>query len=153
MPETGEGGLQAVAGALALSEDQPLFGFTVPDELLQEAVSKSHHKEAVADVALMPGVGEGKPPPLLPILREHGFAPLVLLTAAAVLPSTFGNGISLVGNNLEKSFHLHDSGLGAIGFVAGIAPLLWAVPLALWADRGARKVVSGVAVCVIDKEE
>ncbi len=128
--------------------EQPLFGFAVPDELLKEAVAKSRHAEAVADVALMPGTGEGKPPPLMAILRKSGFAPLVLLTLAAVVPSSFGNGINLVGNYLEKSFHLRDAGLGAVGFVGSAAPLLWAVPLALWADRRSRKFVAGVALLV-----
>ena len=31
---------------------------------------------------------------------------------------------------------------------AQVAQLLWAVPLALWADRGSRKVVAGVALLV-----
>jgi ABC-type branched-subunit amino acid transport system ATPase component/MFS family permease len=128
--------------------DAPLFSFTVPDALLQEAISKSRHKDAVADVALMPGVGEGRPPPLLPILRSSGFSPLVYLTLAAVVPSTFGVGINLIGNNLEKSFHLHDAGLGAVAFVASVAQLLWAVPLGLWADRGSRKIVAAVALLV-----
>jgi ABC-type branched-subunit amino acid transport system ATPase component/sugar phosphate permease len=151
MSATGEGVEQVAAppgsAIPAFAADgQPLFSFTVPDELLKEAVEKSRHKDAVADVALMPGVGEGKPPPLMGILRASGFAPLVLLTIAAVIPSTFGNGVNLIGNNLEKSFHLHDSGLGAIGFVAGVAPLLWAVPLALWADRKSRKIVAAAAL-------
>jgi ABC-type branched-subunit amino acid transport system ATPase component/sugar phosphate permease len=151
MSATGEGVEQVAAPAGSAipafaADGQPLFSFTVPDELLKEAVEKSRHKDAVADVALMPGVGEGKPPPLMGILRASGFAPLVLLTIAAVIPSTFGNGVNLIGNNLEKSFHLHDSGLGAIGFVAGVAPLLWAVPLALWADRKSRKIVAAAAL-------
>ena len=44
--------------------EQPLFNFVVPDELLAAAVAKSRDKAAVADIALMPGTGEGKPPPL-----------------------------------------------------------------------------------------
>ena len=96
----------------------------------------------------MPGTGEGKPPPLLGILRTSGFAPLVLLTAAAIVPGSFGNGISLIGTNLEHSFHIHDAALGAVTFVGAVAQLLWAVPLALWADRGSRKVVAGVALLV-----
>ena len=72
---------------------QPLFNFVVPDELLAAAVSKSRDKAAVADVALMPGTGEGKPPPLIGILREGGFAPLVLLTVAAMVTDTIVNGI------------------------------------------------------------
>ncbi len=133
----------------ATPEDgQALFAFAVPDELLKEALAKSRHKEAVADVALMPGTGEGKPPPLMGILRTGGFAPLVLLTLGAIVPAIFGNGINLIGNNLEKSFHLRDAGLGAVVFVVSVAQLLWAVPLALWADRGSRKVVAAVALLV-----
>jgi ABC-type branched-subunit amino acid transport system ATPase component/sugar phosphate permease len=131
-----------------LDAEQPLFAFAVPDELLKEALAKSRDKEAVADITLMPGTGEGKPPPLRGILRSCGYAPLVLLTVAAIVPATFGNGINLVGNDIERSFHLHDAGLGAVAFVASVAQLLWAVPLALWADRGSRKVVAAVALLV-----
>lgn len=127
---------------------EPLLAFAVPDELLREAVAKSRGAEAIADVALMPGVGEGKPPPFVGILRENGYAPLVLLTLAAVFPSTIGNGINLIGNNLERTFHLSDASLGAVGFVGSAAPLLWAVPLALWADRSTRRFVSGVCLLV-----
>jgi ABC-type branched-subunit amino acid transport system ATPase component/MFS family permease len=128
--------------------DQVRFDFAVPDELLSEVVAKGRHSEAIADLAVMPGTGEGKPPPLTGILRQYGYAPLALLTAAAIVPNTFGNGISLIGNNLEHSFHIHDAALGALTFAAAVAQLLWAVPLALWADRGSRKVVAGVALLI-----
>ncbi len=139
---------QSATLGLGVQPEQPLFAFTVPDELLREAVKKSRHADTVADVALMPGTGEGKPPPLLGILKSSGYAPLVLLTLAAIVPSVFNQGINLIGNNLEKSFHLHDSGLGAVVFVASVAQLLWAVPLALWADRGSRRLVSAVALLI-----
>ena len=125
-----------------------LFEFTVPDDLLKEAVTRLPDPEAVADIGLIPGTGEGKPPPLLGILRHSGFAPLVLLTMAAIVPSTFGAGVNLIGNNLERTFHLSDAGLGATAFVASVSQFLWAVPLALWADRGSRKVVAAVALLV-----
>jgi len=128
--------------------DQVRFDFAVPDELLQEVVARSGRPEFIADLAVMPGTGEGKPPPLAGILRQYGYAPLVLLTAAAIVPDTFGNGISVIGQNLEHSFHMHDAALGAVTFVAAVAQLAWAVPLALWADRGSRKVVAGVALLV-----
>jgi ABC-type branched-subunit amino acid transport system ATPase component/sugar phosphate permease len=128
--------------------DPVLFDFAVPDELLQEAVAKSSDPEVVAALDVMPGTGEGQAPPLLGILRLSGFAPLILLTAAALVPATFGNGISLIGTNLEHTFHIHDAALGAVTFVAAVAQLLWAVPLALWADRGSRKVVAGVALLI-----
>ncbi len=124
------------------------FDFAVPDELLQEAVERSGDRVQVADLAVMPGTGEGKPPALISILRTSGAAPLVLLTVAALVPGSFGNGISLIGNSLEKSFHIHDAALGAVTFVASVAQLLWAVPLALLADRGSRKVVAGVTLIV-----
>ncbi len=111
--------------------DQVLFDFAVPDELLQEAVAKSRDPEVIADLAVMPGTGEGKPPALVGILRQNGFAPLILLTLAALVPGSFGNGIALIGTNLEHSFHIHDAALGAVTFVAAVAQLLWAVPLAL----------------------
>ena len=39
----------------------PLFDFTVPDELLKEAISRSRDPEAIADLALVPGTGRGPP--------------------------------------------------------------------------------------------
>jgi ABC-type branched-subunit amino acid transport system ATPase component/sugar phosphate permease len=120
----------------------------VPDELLQEAVSKHRDQDAVADVEMMPGTGEGDSPPLLGILRRYGYAPLVLLTVAAIVPGTFVNGISLIGKNLEQSFHMHNTALAAVTFVAQVAQLLWAVPLALLADRGSRKLVAAVALVI-----
>ncbi len=128
--------------------DQALFDFAVPDELLEEVVAKSRDSEAIADIDVMPGTGEGKPPPLIGILRKSGYSPLVLLTAAALVPGSFNSGITLIGNNLEHSFHIHDAALGAVTFVAQVAQLLWAVPLALWADRGSRKVVAAVALLI-----
>src|SRR5580698_241647 len=98
---------------------------------------------------MMPGTGEGKSPPLLPILRAAKFSPLVVMTAAAMVPGTLGYGINLVGVNLERSFHLSNAGLGAVAFVAQAAQLLWAVPLALWADRGSRKLVSIVSLVIV----
>jgi ABC-type branched-subunit amino acid transport system ATPase component/sugar phosphate permease len=129
--------------------EEPLFDFAVPDDLLQEVVARSRDAEAIADVEMMPGTGTGKPPPLLAILRTAKFAPLVLMTAAAMVPGTLGYGINLVGVNLERSFHLSNAGLGAVAFVAQAAQLLWAVPLALWADRGSRKLVAIISLLIV----
>ncbi len=64
------------------------------------------------------------------------------------MPGTFGNGINLIGRNLETSFHMSNASLGAVAFIAQVSQLLWAVPLAVWADRGSRKVVAGVALLI-----
>jgi len=127
---------------------EAIFDFTVPDELLREAVSKHRDQEAVADIAMMPGTGDGESPPLVAVLRQGGYAPLVLLTAAAIVPGTFVNGISLIGKNLEQSFHMHNAALAAVVFVAQVAQLLWAVPLAVLADRGSRKLVAAGALMI-----
>ena len=127
---------------------EPLFEFAVPDDLLQEAVSNVKDEEVVADLAVMPGTGEGKPPPLIGILRQYGYAPLVLLTAAALVPGTFANGISIIGVNLKSTFHMSNASLGAVAFIAQVSQLLWAVPLAVLADRGSRKVVAAVALII-----
>ena len=128
--------------------EEPLFDFAVPEDLLRAAVQHARDPDVIADVALMPGTGEGKPPALRGILRDSGYAPLVLMTVAAVIPGTFGNGINLIGHNLEVSFHMSNAALGAVAFVAQVSQLLWAVPLALWADRGSRKLVAGVALLI-----
>jgi ABC-type branched-subunit amino acid transport system ATPase component/sugar phosphate permease len=128
--------------------DAPLFDFAVPDDLLRDAVSQAKDPEVIASIEMMPGTGEGKPPPLTAILKSSGYAPLVLLTGAALIPGTFTNGISLIGHNLEVSFHMSNAALGAVAFVGQVSQLLWAVPLALWADRGSRKTVAAVALLV-----
>ena len=126
----------------------PLFDFAVPEDLLREAVSQVRDPDVVADLDVMPGTGEGKPPALIGILKSSGYAPLVLLTAAAIVPGTFGNGIALIGKNLETSFHMSNASLGAVAFIAQVSQLLWAVPLAVWADRGSRKKVAAIALLV-----
>ncbi len=128
--------------------EQPMFNFVVPDELLAAAVSKSRDKAAVADVALMPGTGEGKPPPLIGILREHGFAPLVLLTVAAMVTDTVVNGIGILGPEIKSAFHLSDAGLGAVIFVGAVAQIAWGMPVAVFADRGSRKNVAAITLLI-----
>jgi ABC-type branched-subunit amino acid transport system ATPase component/sugar phosphate permease len=128
--------------------EAPLFDFAVPEDLLRDAVAHARDPDVVADLKVMPGTGEGKPPPLMGILHTSGWAPLVLMTGAALVPGTFGNGITLIGHNLQVSFHMSNASLGAVAFVAQVSQLLWAVPLALWADRGSRKVVAAVALLI-----
>ena len=128
--------------------DDPLFDFAVPEDLLREAVSQVKDAEVVADLEVMPGTGEGKPPRADRHPEELGLRPARPLTAAALVPGTFGNGIALIGKNLETSFHMSNASLGAVAFIAQVSQLLWAVPLAVWADRGSRKLVAGVALLV-----
>ena len=125
-----------------------LFDFTVPDGLLKEAVSRHRDPAAVADIALMPGTGEGKPPPLMGILRASGFSGLVLMTAAAFVPGMISNGLGVLGPNVQHSFHLSLAGLGAVAFVAAVAQIAWGLPVAILGDRGSRKVVTAVTLLI-----
>jgi ABC-type branched-subunit amino acid transport system ATPase component/sugar phosphate permease len=126
----------------------PLFDFTVPDELLVEAVSRSRDREAVAGLELVPGTGTGKPPRLWGVLQNFGVAPLVLLTIAALIPGTFSNAIGTLAPDIQRSFRLSDTGLGAVAFVGGVAQIAWGLPVAVWADRGSRKVVAAVTLLI-----
>jgi ABC-type branched-subunit amino acid transport system ATPase component/sugar phosphate permease len=126
----------------------PLFDFTVPDELLVEAVSRSRDRDAVAGLDLVPGTGTDKPPRLWGVLQKFGVAPLVLLTIAALIPGTFSNAIGTLAPDIQRSFRLSDTGLGAVAFVGGVAQIAWGLPVAVWADRGSRKVVAAVTLLI-----
>ncbi len=125
-----------------------LFEFTVPDELLREAVAHHRNPKAVADIALIPGTGEGKPPSLAGVLRAGGVAPLALMTAAAFVPGMFSNGLGVLGPNIQHSFRLSLAGLGALTFVAAVAQIAWGLPVAVAGDRGSRKLVTAVTLLV-----
>ena len=81
------------------------------------------------------------------MLREFGYAPLILFGIAAFIPDMIQNGIGILGPNIENSFHLSDAGLGALAFVAAVAQIAWGLPQAVAADRGSRKVVA--AICLV----
>lgn len=125
-----------------------LFDFTVPDELLKEAVAKHRDQDAVADISVMPGTGEGKPPPLRGILHASGYAPLVLMAVAAFVPNMVVNGLGVLGPNVQRTFHLSLAGLGAVTFVAAVAQIAWGLPVAIAGDRGSRKVVTAVTLFI-----
>jgi len=138
-----------IAQEAVVEAEEPLFNFIVPDELLAEAVAKSRDREVVADKAMMPGTGEGKPPPIRQILREgYGLPPLLLLTVAAFVTDVIQSGIGILGPNIQHSFRLTDAGLGAVGFVAAVAQIAWGMPVAVFADRGSRKVVAAVTLLI-----
>ncbi|HXW31463.1 MAG TPA: MFS transporter, partial [Acidimicrobiales bacterium] len=75
-------------------------------------------------------------------------APLVLLTAAAMVTDTLVNGIGILGPEIRSAFHLSDAGLGALAFVAAVAQIAWGMPVAVFADRGSRKNVAAVTLLV-----
>ena len=64
--------LTPMSGIQSPVPDDPLFDFAVPEDLLQEAVAQVRTPAVVADLSVMPGTGEGKPPPLIGILTRAG---------------------------------------------------------------------------------
>ena len=70
------------------------------------------------------------------------------MTAAAFVPGSVFNGLSVLGPNIRASFHLSLAGLGAVGFVAAVAQVAWGVPVAIAGDRGNRKLVVAATLLV-----
>ncbi|MBM3671317.1 MAG: MFS transporter [Actinobacteria bacterium] len=137
-----EGGQQA-------DKSQPLLSFAVPEDLLREAVAASNAEDVVADMQLMPGVGEGKPPPIFAIFRKFGWAPVTYLTLAAFVVAVLDNGLTgTLAPDIQDSFRVNDAELGAAIFVASAAQIGIGLPIALWSDRGSRVKVAAFCLLV-----
>jgi ABC-type branched-subunit amino acid transport system ATPase component/sugar phosphate permease len=128
---------------------EPLLSFAVPDDLLREAVIASNAEDAVADLQLMPGVGEGKPPPILGILKGFGWAPVTVMTLAALVVATLDSGLTgVLAPDIQRSFHINDAELGAVLFVGSAAQIAIGLPVALASDRGSRVRVAAFCLLV-----
>jgi ABC-type branched-subunit amino acid transport system ATPase component/sugar phosphate permease len=131
------------------AEQQPLLSFAVTDDLLREAVAASHAVDAVADLQLMPGVGEGKPPPMLSILNRYGWAPVTFLTLAAFVVAILDNGLTgTLAPDIQRSFRISDAELGAAIFAASAAQIGIGLPVALASDRGSRVKVAAACLFI-----
>ena len=128
--------------------DAPLFHFAVPDELLKEALAHAPVSEAVADVKLVPGTGEGGPPAMRNILQRYGLAGIGLFTMAALITLTIDNGVSgpILAPDIQKSFHLSDVGLGLVAGLTNVSQIAIGVPIALWSDRSRRTRIAGLTL-------
>ena len=143
--EAGGGSPDAAPGSGA---GEPLLSFAVPDDLLREAIAASNAQEAVADLQMMPGVGEGKPPPILGIFRKYGYAPVTYMTLAALVVATLDSGLGVLAPDIQRSFHINDAELGAAVFAASAAQIGIGLPVALASDRGSRVKVAAWCLLV-----
>jgi len=131
-------------------------GMHVPPELLRTAIARTKADVRVADVSLMAGVDStsarsgraAKAAALWSVLQTSGFAPIALITLAAIVAGTVDTGVAILAPNIEKTFHLNDAALGAVAFASSAAPFILGIPLALWGDRGRRTAASAVAMLV-----
>jgi len=121
---------------------ETLLSFAVPDDLLREAVAASDAEGMIADLELMPGVGVGKPPPMLGILRKYGWAPVTYLTLAAFIVAVLDSGFGVLAPDIQRSFNINDAELGAAVFAASAAQIGVGLPVALASDRGSRVKVA-----------
>jgi ABC-type branched-subunit amino acid transport system ATPase component/predicted MFS family arabinose efflux permease len=129
--------------------NEPLLSFAVPEDLLREAVIASNAEDAVADLQMMPGVGEGKPPPMMSIFRRFGWAPVTYLTLAAFVVAVLDNGLTgTLAPDIQRSFRINDAELGAAIFAASAAQIGIGLPIALWSDRGSRVKVAAFCLFV-----
>ena len=88
----------------------PLLSFAVPEDLLREAVAASNAEDMVADLQLMPGVGEGTPPPMMSIFRRFGWQPVTYFTMAAFVVAVLDNGLTgTLAPNIQHSFRVNDA--------------------------------------------
>ena len=126
--------------------EQALFDFIVPDELLAGGRGQSKRPRRRRRRGAHARHRRGQAAPLIGILRASGFAPLVLLTVAAMVPGTFVNGIRLIGTNIENSFHLERRRARGGDLRRRRGPDRWGLPLALFADRGSRKIVAAITL-------
>src|SRR5438270_3769549 len=127
-------------------EQHTLLDVAVPEELLRTAIVRTGTQETIADRALMPGVGEGAPPALGPLVRTWGAGALGALCLAGFLVQMVDSGIGVLAPDIQRSFGLSDAGIGAVAFVSAAAFLGLGIPLALWADRGMRVRAATVAL-------
>ncbi|MEX2268629.1 MAG: ATP-binding protein [Acidimicrobiia bacterium] len=139
----------ADGGAEADTTSQPLLSFAVPEDLLREAVAYSNAEDIVADLKMMPGVGEGKPPPMLSIFRRFGWRPVTYLTLAAFVVAMLDNGLlGVLAPDIQRSFRINDAELGAAVFAASAAQFGIALPVALASDRGSRVKVAAFCLAI-----
>jgi ABC-type branched-subunit amino acid transport system ATPase component/sugar phosphate permease len=126
----------------------PLLSFAVPEDLLREAVAASNAEDAVADLQMMPGVGEGKPPPMRAILKGFGWAPVTYLTLAAFVVAVLDSGFGVLAPDIQRSFQINDAELGAAVFAASAAQIGIGLPVALASDRGSRVKVAAICLFI-----
>ena len=130
--------------------DDPLFEFAVPDDLLREAVSQAEGPRRRGGPRGHAGHGRGQAAAADRHPADLGLRPPgPARPPPRSVPGTFGNGINLIGQQPRDVVpHVQRRHSGAVAFIAQVSQLLWAVPLAVWADRGSRKVVAAVALLI-----
>jgi ABC-type branched-subunit amino acid transport system ATPase component/predicted MFS family arabinose efflux permease len=98
--------------------------------------------EAAADPSLpnapvaAPGLGESQP--VREILRRHGAAPLLVLTALNFVDELDRVALITLAPEIQEAFGLSDTALGAIAGLSGLVVVLASIPLGFLGDRGRR---------------
>ncbi|HWW52540.1 MAG TPA: ATP-binding protein, partial [Acidimicrobiales bacterium] len=86
-------------------------------------------------------------PAMRPMLATFGYAGIGLFTCAALITLVIDNGVSnILAPDIQKSFHLSDTGLGFIAGLTAASQIIVGVPIALWSDRFRRTTIAGLTL-------
>jgi ABC-type branched-subunit amino acid transport system ATPase component/sugar phosphate permease len=134
----------SVASELAGRDDDPavLAGRLLEEERRRQLdAAPPEPRELPTDE--LPGVG-GAEVPLRDVVRAGGAATLVVLGLLNVIDEFDKYLFQVLGPDIQKTFHLSDTGLTMLGGAGAVALFLAAVPLGALADRTRRTFLIGV---------
>jgi ABC-type branched-subunit amino acid transport system ATPase component/predicted MFS family arabinose efflux permease len=94
---------------------------------------------------LLPGVG-GQGMSLAEAIRTGGIALVLTLGLARVASSLDIAAMSVLAPDIQKSLHVSDAVIGAIGGAFGVLFLLGSIPISTLADRHPRKLIAGASM-------
>jgi ABC-type branched-subunit amino acid transport system ATPase component/predicted MFS family arabinose efflux permease len=116
--------------------------------ILAEESARQSAQQTSTDVllpdSLLPGVG-AEPLSLPESLRRGGIAMIAILMLVTVVESFDRVAMAVLAPDIQRSLHVSDGVLGAIGGASGVLFVLGAIPIASLADRYPRTKVSGIA--------
>ena len=120
---------------------EPLFEFAVPDACCRRRCPTSRTRRG-----RRPRSDAGHGRRQAPAADRHPASTATcrssLLTAAAMVPGPSPTASASSASTSSPRFTCPTPPLGAVAFIAQVSQLLWAVPLAVLADRGSRKLVA-----------
>jgi ABC-type branched-subunit amino acid transport system ATPase component/sugar phosphate permease len=127
----------------ALADPAALAAALLDEERRRQADTAPPEPRALAPDEL-PGVGEAEVP-LREVIRAGGTATLVVLVLLNVIDEFDKYLFQVLGPDIQRTFHLSDTGLTVLGGAGAVALFLAAVPLGALADRTRRTFLIGAS--------
>jgi ABC-type branched-subunit amino acid transport system ATPase component/predicted MFS family arabinose efflux permease len=112
------------------------------------ATRDAHVEDAVVlPDDLLPGVGAAQVP-LRHALRTGGVAMVAVLILVQIVEQLDRVAMAVLAPDIQRSLHVSDAVLGAIGGASGVLFVMGAIPVASLADRYARTRVAGISTAI-----